>query len=347
MRARGYWGWDHRTNTDVGLVRAFFRGFIDRDTQDNNGTSLNLDYAFIQIGNLTVGYTDLIIEPVYLSYTTIHNFSATGMDEEAVLAQYVYSFGNGFSVGAVVFDPTAGSFGSNPRSNFLAGSGAAGTEYGGVRIPDFGAAITYDGSIGTFRLSGLVQDIRPNNPGGPAIIGSDHDIGWGVGFSGDIGVPIGTNTRIGFNGQYADGIVSFINADLPGYGADFSVTGTGSTKTTTAWSVGAGLTTALSERLTFNLSGGYSRASNSNVTGLAGFGIGTTLYDFTNSGTASTWKSVALIDASVNLQYQMTSNLVITGEGSFRNVNINSTAGTNRIKGNNAFSTLLRAQLDF
>ena len=347
MRARGYWGWDHRTNTDIGLVRAFFRGYIDRDTQDSNGTSLNLDFAFIQIGGLTVGYSDLIIEPVYLSYTLIHNWSVPGMDEETVLAQYVYSFGNGFSVGAVIFDPTAGSFGSNPRSNFLAGSGAAGTEYGGVRMPNVGGALTYDGSIGTFRLSGFVQDVRPNNPAGPALIGSDHDIGWGVGFSGDIGVPLGTNTRIGFNSQYADGAISFVNADLPSYGADFSVNGVGSTTTTRAWSVGAGLTTQVAERLTFNLGGGYTRASNSNVTGLAGFGIGQTGLDFTNSGTASPWRSVAIIDASANLQYRMTSNLVITGEASYRDVNINSTNGTTRIKGNSAFSTILRAQLDF
>lgn len=341
MRARGYWGWDHRTNTDIGLVRAFFRGFIDRDTQDNNGTSLNLDFAFIQIGGLTVGYADLIIEPVFLTYNTVHNWSVEGLDEEALLAQYVYSFGNGFSVGAVVFDPTAGSFGSNMRSNFLGGSGTAATEYGGVRIPGGGAALSYDGSFGNFRLAGLLQDIRPN-----AAIGNDHAVGWGIGFSGDIGVPIGTNTRFGFNGQYSNGIINWINADLSTYGADFSVNAAGTTKTTKAWSVSAGLTTQVWDRTTFNLTGGYTSAKNSNATGLAGFGIGTALLDFTNAAT-STYSHVSWVDVSANLQYKMTDNLVITGEVSYRDVDINSTVGTTAIKGKSAFSTLLRAQLFF
>ena len=46
MRARGYWGWDHRTNTDIGLVRAFFRGFLTKNSGNGTATAVNLDYAF-------------------------------------------------------------------------------------------------------------------------------------------------------------------------------------------------------------------------------------------------------------------------------------------------------------
>ena len=347
FRARGYWGWDHRTNTDVGLVRAFFRGYIDRDTRDSNTVSLNLDFAFIQIGGLTVGYADLIIEPVYLTYTTIHAFGMSGLDDESVLAQYEYSFGNGFSVGAVIWDPSIGSFGSASRSNLL-GAGALTSEYGGVRIPNLGGAITYDGSFGTFRLAGLIQDIRPNNAR-TNVIGHDHDIGWGIGFSGDIGVPLGTNTRVGFNVQYADGIVNFIHSDLPGLASDFSVTSAGSTTTSKGWSAGAGVTTQVFDRTTFNLSGSYARVRNSNATtaapALTGLGIGRTFLNFTGAG--SNYSTVSVIDVAANLQYQLTSNLVITGEVAWRDLDINSSVGQNAINVGHGFSTLLRAQLDF
>jgi opacity protein-like surface antigen len=331
FRARGYWGWDHRTNTDIGLVRAFFRGFIDKDTGDGGGTSLHMDYAFIQIGGLTVGFSDLVIEPVWSGYTLEHSFSHPGFEDETVIAQYVYSFGNGFSVGAVILDPSTGSFGTTLQS----------AGYGGLRIPSAGAAITYDGTIGTFRLAGIVQDIRP----APAV-GADHDIGWGVAGSADVGIPFGTNTRFGINAQYADGIVKWLHDDLGGGGfgpltTDFGVNAiNGNTETTQGWSVGAGVTTQIFDRTTFNISGGYTTIEND-----VNLGFGATLANV--AGGVSAYDEVSWWEVAANVQYQLTSNLVITLEGHYRDLSVDAVPGAVAIADSDAFTTILRAQLDF
>lgn len=321
MRARGYWGWDHRTNTDIGLVRAFFRGYLDWDTGDADGTpSLHLDFAFIQIGGLTVGFADLAVEPVYQEYTLEHAFDLSGFSDETVIAQYVYSFGNGFSVAALIFDPSTGSFGSTARNG----------NYGGLRAPSGGASITYDGSIGTFRLAGIIQDLRPAAVTGANNAGSsEHGIGWGIGASGDINIPFGTNTRFGFNAQYSDGIVAWLHDNLGGINfapgqptvvvADFHENAANLNKSS-GWSVGAGFTTQIAARTTFNVSGSYVDLNQSN-----GFA------------------DIEVIDAAANIQYRLTDNLVLTAEGAYRNVDV-STAG---VGSSDAFSTILRAQLDF
>ncbi|MEM1049472.1 MAG: porin [Pseudomonadota bacterium] len=317
MRARGYWGWDHRTNTDIGLVRAFFRGYLDFDTGDADGTpSLHLDFAFIQIGGLTVGFADLAVEPVYQEYTLEHAFDLSGFSDETVIAQYVYSFGNGFSIAALIFDPSTGSFGSTARNG----------NYGGLRAPSAGASITYDGSIGTFRLAGIIQDLRPSQVGvGNALAGfpgsSEHGIGWGIGGSGDINIPFGTNTRIGFNVQYSDGIVAWLHDNLGGFFpvvADFHESAASLNKSS-GWSAGLGFTTQIAARTTFNVSGSYVDLNQSN-----GF------------------LDVEVIDAAANIQYRLTDNLVLTAEGAYRNVDLSGGIGSS-----DAFSTILRAQLDF
>lgn len=317
MRARGYWGWDHRTNTDIGLVRAFFRGFLTKNSGNGTATAVNLDYAFIQIGGLTLGFSDMVIEPVFGGYVLEHSFSTGGYEEETVIAQYVYSFGNGFSVGAVILDETSGSFGTNLQVVGVVNAGVpfVPVAYGGNRIPAAGASITYDGSIGTFRLAGLIRGIRP-----AAATSPDHDFGWAVGFSGEIGVPIGTNTSIGFNAQYADGAIAFLHYDsnfLPV--GDFTVNAaTGNISTSKGWSVTGGLTTQVAAKTTFNLTAGYTDINQSN-------GV----------------VDVSWWDVQANLQYRLTSNLVLTAEGQWRNVNVTG------LRDSDAFSTILRAQLDF
>ena len=315
MRARGYWGWDHRTNTDIGLVRAFFRGFLTKNTGQGGGSAFNLDYAFIQIGALTLGFTDMVIEPVYQGYTLAHSFSMAGYAEESVIIQYVHSFGNGFSIGALIFDETSGSFGTTLQVTGTGANGQPAIAYGGNRIPAVGGSITYDGDIGTFRLAGIVRGIRP-----AAATSPDHDIGWGIGFSGDIGVPIGSGTKIGFNAQYADGAIAWLHYDsnfLPA--GDFTVNAAnGSISTSTGWSAGAGLRTKFSPKTTFNVNASYTDINQGN-------GV----------------VDVDWIDVQANLQYRLTSNLVLTAEGQWRSVSVTGLADSD------AFSTILRAQLDF
>ena len=321
FRARGYWGWDHRTNTDIGLVRAFLRADIDRDTRDNNGVSLDLDYAFIQIGSLTIGLTDLILEPVFKAYTLDHGWNTTGLDVQAILAQYVYSLDNGFSIGAVIYDQTVAEGGNSMWNVGRAVTGIfAPPTYGGLRIPGAGIAIIYEGSFASFSFSGAVQDVRPDNQPG-SVIGYDHAVAWAVNGSAEFKVPVGTKTKVGINAAYTHGILQYLHEDtrnLPT--SDFTVNST-LTKTdlSKGWSVGAGLSTQVFERTTFNFTGGYTDVrQNNGVVDLRWF------------------------DVVANLQYALTSNLKLTAEGHYRYLD-----ASNNIRSSDGISGILRAQLDF
>lgn len=322
-RARGYWGWDHRTNTDIGLVRAFFRGNLTQQTGGFAGAGL--DYAFIQIGGLTVGFSDLVIEPVFGGYTLEADRSTPGYESEEILAQYIWAFGNGFSLGVVAFDETGTDLRSTSVAAIPAAFGVVAPAYGGNRIPAGGAALTYDGSWGSARLSGMVRDIRP-----AAAYSSDHTFGWGVGGSAEIGVPFGSNTKIGFNAQYADGIMEWLHEDLGGLVPDFVrlpaalgglAIGTTSYRSA-GWSVAGGFTTEVFDRTTFNVTGGYTDAR-------------------------IKWApDVTLWDAQANLQYRLTSNLVISAEGQFQHLDVEN-IGAVTTADSSVFLGILRAQLDF
>lgn len=318
LRARGYWGWDHRTATDIGLVRAFFRGYMDFDTGDADGRpSLHLDFAFIQIGGVTVGFSDLVLEPVFDGYVSEIGFATGGFENENLIIQYKRALGNGFSVGVVVFDPSNGAFGTPFQ---VTGSRFTGVPFqtiafGGLRLPAAGAALTYDASFGSMRLAGVVQDLRPSAATAP-----DHGIGWGIGISGDFKIPFGTSTKLGFNAQYADGAVYFLHEDIGSLPiADFSVSALdGSIDGSRGWSVTAGLSTEIIDRTTFVLAAGYTDVNQSN-------GV----------------VDVAFVDVQANLNYRLTDNLVIIAAGEWREVYVTDQ------RDSDGFSAALRAQLDF
>lgn len=313
MRARGYWAWDHRTNTDIGLVRGYFRGFITTDSATLDAPTL--DYAFIQIGGLTLGLTNPLVQPIYNGYTSEAEFSLAGFYGQDVLAQYLYAFGNGFSVGAVVIDQDAtdlqsvGAGGVAPLGVY-AGLGYSGNHSG----PAFGGAIQYDGSFGSFNLAALGRHIRPVRN-----YSDDTAFGWGVAFSGEFGIPFGTNTKFGFNGGYADGLIEFLHDDLGAFFPDFTALNVNSaTETTFGWYVGAGISTQVFDRTTFNVSGSYTDVN-------------------------PHWApDGAVWDAQANLVYALTDNVALTAEGVYRNIDLNQGVGTS-----DAFIAMLRAQLDF
>lgn len=318
MRARGYWGWDHRTATDIGIVRAFFRGFMDFDTGDADGTpSLQLDYAFIQIGGVTVGFSDLVIEPVFDGYVAEVDFTTGGFENEHLILQYEYAFGNGLSLGLVLFDATNGSFGTPFQVTGTAFPGVpfVPVAFGGQRLPAGGAALTYDGSFGSVRLAGVVQDIGP-----AAATAPDHGFGWGIGLSADLAVPFGTDTRFGFNAQYADGALYFLHEEVTFFPvSDFTVNAAdGSIDTSRGWSVTAGLSTEVADKTTLVLAAGYTDINQSN--GVA---------------------DVAFVDVQANLRYQLTDNLVIIAAGEWREAYVSGLADSDGLSG------ILRAQLDF
>ena len=348
-RARAYWGFDHRTMTDIGKVRTFFRGYVDRDTADRGVTTLELDFGFVEISSmvadpvshlprrsLTLGFEEPDVEPVFNEFTLDHGLKSPGYDEQTLLAQYAHQFGNGVGASLVVLDPTVGYEGSKTRTvgRPTASVGFVPVAYGGLRIPTAGGALSYgrkeDGSFKQrFRLAGLLQDVRPAN-----ISGSDHALAWAVGLSGFTAVPFGNGTKIGFNAQYTEGILQFLHENTTSLPTgDFTVNAAGTrTKLSKGWSAATGLSTniykgpvlGLDGQSSFNFTGGYTDIRQN-------FGVvDVRWYDL-----------AANVQHKVKLAWSGKQTLTLTAEVQYRNLSATGVRNSDGILG------AIRAQLDF
>jgi hypothetical protein len=142
FRARGYFGYDHRTATEYGLLRTYVRGFVGRDNAGAAGTTL--EYAFIQFGGLTVGRITPVFETGYSNL--FQGQGSVGGHSDITYVNsigYTFQFGGGFSA-TVALD------GANERRT---GNGAFN---GGQSMPDVVGSLDYAGSWGSAKLAGAV-----------------------------------------------------------------------------------------------------------------------------------------------------------------------------------------------
>ncbi|MGL5446221.1 MAG: porin [Rhabdaerophilum sp.] len=249
FRARGYFGYDHRTATEYGLLRTYVRGFIGRD---NAGAYAPvMEYAFIQFGGLTVGRITPVFEH---GYANLFNGSGTfgGFSDISYVNSfgYTFQFGGGFSA-TVALDAA--------RERQV---GIAGTTYGGQAMPDVVASLDYAGSWGSAKLAGAVHQIRDGvNP--PA----STKYGYALTAAAKINLPmISRGSNIWFNGTYAEGAVSYA-----GFGSTMTIGGQttansdatwlgpipGSLRLTKAWSLSGGLEVFAAPTVRLGLYGTY------------------------------------------------------------------------------------------
>jgi hypothetical protein len=150
--ARGYFGYDHRTATDYGLLRTYVRGFVGRNNADNlNSTSSQvvLEYAFVQFGGFTAGRVGPTWEHGF-------NFSLDGAGANGGFSDisyvntvgYSHDFGGGFKA-SLNLDSAA-----ERRTAISAGS------YAGQAMPDAVLALDYTQSWGAIKLAGAVHQVR-------------------------------------------------------------------------------------------------------------------------------------------------------------------------------------------
>lgn len=234
FRARGYFGYDHRTATEYGLLRTYVRGFIGRDNA--GGYAPVLEYAFIQFGGLTVGRVTPIFEH---GYANLFNGSGSfgGFSDIAYVNTfgYTFQFGGGFSA-SVALDAAA------ERQNGMSGGGV----YGGQAMPDVVASLDYAGSWGSAKLAGAIHQVRHGVP-----VPASTKYGFAITGAAKINLPmISRGSNIWFNGTYAEGATSYA-----GFGATstiggrsytfadaaFTGAGVGSLRLARAWSLSGGL----------------------------------------------------------------------------------------------------------
>lgn len=249
FRARGYFGYDHRTATEYGLLRTYVRGFIGRD---NAGAYAPvLEYAFIQFGGLTVGRITPVYEHGWSNLYFGGNFAGTYSDISYVNSiGYTFQFGGGFSA-TIALDA------ARERQN-----GITGTTVGGQAMPDIVGSLDYTSSWGSAKLAGAIHQIRD------AILpNASTKYGFAIGGNVKVNLPmISQGSNFWLNANYADGAVSYAGfAAAPTIGsrsytfsdARWIGPGAGTLRTAKAWSISGALEIFAAPTVRLGLYGSY------------------------------------------------------------------------------------------
>ena len=166
-RVRGHVEWDARTQTDIGLVRAFIaiegtrgpKGFTgDRfDGVGSYGSGVTLADAFIQISNDWGTYTAGKFGSFYDFFGAHLYGTRIGLEDGTTdpnLFAWTFAGGNGFSFSISAEDPR-----STGRRN------DGGDDYEGQEAPDGVANIRVDQGWGSAQIMAAVRQIHDKKPG--------------------------------------------------------------------------------------------------------------------------------------------------------------------------------------
>jgi hypothetical protein len=224
-RARGHLILDARTQTDIGLVRAFlaYDMTVGPDTQvpgtNYDGTNAALDVAYIQISNdwgtYTAGHTGSVFD-FFSGYGYGTRLSLEDGTGSATLFAWTFAGGNGFSFTISAEDPS--SIGRRRNGD---------DDYEGQEFADGVANIRVDQGWGSAQVMGAVRHINDI---------TDEGIGWAVGAGLTLNLPGGW--QFGTQGGYSEGAIAYVTND-PGAIGDFN--GPDGDDTNEAWAVYAGL----------------------------------------------------------------------------------------------------------
>lgn len=257
FRARGYLGFDHRTATEYGLLRAYTRFFIGRDNAGAMGPYL--EYAFIQFGGLTAGR----VAPVFEHGWSFAFQNQVGTSDNTYVNSLGYTFNAGKFSATLALDAAAerrshiGAVTVTTPFGAAAPASLAGTGYAGQAMPDIVAKLAYDDAWGSVYLAGAVHQIRSVTP----------TIDTAYGFAGSLGAKfnlpfLAKGSNFWIAGTYADGAVSYLAANTIWAGnvnvaiPDAQISGT-SLKKTSGWGIAGGIQAYVTPTIWVGLTGGY------------------------------------------------------------------------------------------
>lgn len=228
-QVRGHVEWDARTQTDIGLIRAFIALEGTRGGRNvtppsfgvaGYATEFGLASAFIQVSNDWGTWTAGKFGS-FFDFWGDHSFSSfrlgiePGTDDPNLVA-WTFAGGNGFSFTISSEDPD--SIGRRRDGD---------DDYEGLEFPDGVANIRVDQGWGSAQVMGAVRHIHDVNGDG---------IGFAVGAGLGINIPGGW--RFDSQGGYSEGAISYISADMGGLG-DFD--GPTGDQQNESWAVRAGI----------------------------------------------------------------------------------------------------------
>ena len=269
-RVRGQVNFDARTQTDIGLVRAYiamemtvgpgatsvaapsvlFPNTVANSNPNYSGTGPNLASAYItntnDWGTYTAGkrgsFFDFWGSDIYGTRLGLQDGTA-----DTTLFAWTFAGGNGFTFTIAAEDPAS-------SGRYLGGD----DDYEGQESPDGVANIRVDQGWGSAQIMGAVRRIHDyTGPAGLQDATDDSELGFAVGAGLSLGIPGGW----AFNAQggYSEGMIGYISGDPGGLGdIDTVVAGGADAGQNESWAVRAGINgPLLSPNLNVRLNGNY------------------------------------------------------------------------------------------
>jgi hypothetical protein len=307
FRARGRVQLDARTATAYGLLRAFVRMELDRNTGVYASSSVgspfvgatntsNLAQAYIQFGGLTAGRTTSFFANGDLPNENITTLRFYDYPDVNLLA-YTFSFGNGFSATLSLEDG---------QTTLVGNEALFGT--GGQRWPDVVGNVKYAGTWGSVQVSGALHQARS------AFAEFDSELGWAIGTQIGFNLPmLGAGDALWLAAAYADGALGYLGFTGTSFGvseasaptADVYIGAGGDEETAQGWQVAGGLRHYWTPTIRSAVHGSYASVEYDDApVGLA---------DFTEwrVGVNTFWTPVAGLNIGVEALY---ANLDVDGE---------------------------------
>ncbi|MFC1458737.1 porin [Microvirga arabica] len=310
FRARGRVQLDARTATAYGLLRAFVRMEMDRNTGVYNsqiggaGISPNIAQAYIQFGGLTAGRTTSFFANGDLPNGNITTLRFYDYPDVNLLA-YTFSFGNGFSA---TISLEEGTFAANQLLGRTVFSPGTALVNAGQRWPDLVGNVKYAGTWGSAQLSGALHESRSN-----ALVDGDYDseLGWAIGAQVGINLPaLGAGDALWVAAAYADGALGYLGfgTNVTGVAASGNIRSVpvadafidlnGDVETGSGWQIAGGLRHYWAPTLRSNIHGSYASVE-------YGGDAPATLPDFDEwrVGVNTFWSPVSGLDIGVEVLY--------------------------------------------
>ncbi|WP_134497956.1 porin [Microvirga pakistanensis] len=329
FRARGRIQVDARTATAYGLLRAFVRMELFRDTgafADIPGgvtARSDIEQAFVQFGGLTAGRALTFFDNGDIDAQTFRGVRWSDQPNVNLLA-YTFSFGNGFSATLSLEEGRyagRGELAGNIGVDEETGLPVIVTDNGlvaGQRTPDVVANVRYAGTWGSAQISGALHQIRAvalavgevGDPVTTTVLG-DTEYGFAVTGQFNVNLPmLGAGDTVWLAATYADGAtgyLGFYSVGNPFGNAAFAEAiydADGEIDTTSGWSIAGGLRHYWTPEIRQNIFGSYAKLEFGGAGGVdffdANFGE-----DFTEwqVGTNLLWSPVSGLTLGAEVQY--------------------------------------------
>jgi hypothetical protein len=206
-RARGRIELDARTVTDYGMLRAFVRYEVTRNTGTYGSSTFNLDRAFVNFGGLTAGR----VSSYFDFYTNDYNYGTIFVSDTSINAfAYTLKFGSGFSATVSLEDPIERRLYNFPNGPDFPGYPL--TRAGSI-MPDVVGQLLLEQEWGKAQVSLALRQIRSEDlfPGFPFNEFPDTEYGYAVQGGLQVKLPmIAEGDQLWLQGGYSRGALTYL-----------------------------------------------------------------------------------------------------------------------------------------